>query len=100
MMTSVGENYGYTVKANGLLIQTVEDTRHDALYQWGVVRGTMKYPIAFTQKPFVVSSVKGGGGCELYVADNDINKTSLSYDVLFVALSGRFDGARFLLVGF
>ena len=85
---------------NGLLIQVIEDTRNVSMSQWNNITGTIHYPIAFTQTPFVVSSCKGGGGCVLYVSDNGLTKESITYGVSFVAYSGSFSGARFLLVGF
>ena len=78
----------------------MEDTRNVPMSQWNNITGTLHYPIAFTQTPFVVSSCKGGGGCMLYVSDNGLTKESITYGVLFVAYSGVFSGARFLLVGF
>lgn len=85
---------------NGLLVQMIQDSRSVSLSQWNAIGGTVHYPISFTQKPFVVSSLKGGGGCVLFVEDDNVKKTSLLYKVLFVALSGDFTGARFLLIGF
>ena len=60
----------------------------------------MQYPIAFTQKPFVISTAKWDYGCLLAVRDENIKKESLAYGVLFVGSSGDFYGARFLLIGF
>lgn len=91
---------GYRILTNGLLIQTVQDSRSVSLSQWNIIGGTVHYPIPFTQKPFVAFSLKGGGGCVLSVSDAGVKKESLSYDVLFVAYSGMFSGARFLLIGF
>ena len=97
---SFGENTGYVKYRNGLLMQVMEDTRNVSMSQWDSIAGTLHYPIAFTQTPFVVSSCKGGGGCVLYVSDNGLTKESITYGVSFVAYSGGFSGARFLLVGF
>ena len=78
----------------------MEDTRNVSMSQWDNIAGTIHYPIAFTQAPFVASSCKGGGGCVLSVSDNGLTKESITYGVSFVAYSGGFSGARFLLVGF
>ena len=95
-----GENAGYIKYRNGLILQAIEDTQSVPLSQWEFASGTIRYPIAFTKRPFIVSSLKGGQACVLSVPEEAVNTVSLSYTAYLVAINGVYSGARFLVIGF
>ena len=97
---SFGETAGYIKLRNGLILQAIEDTQSVPLSQWEFASGTIRYPIAFTKRPFIVSSLKGGQACVLSVPEEAVNTVSLSYTAYHVAINGVYSGARFLVIGF